>query len=189
MLSYFFKNKFIFIYFFWLCWVFVAAGGLSLVAASRGYSSLRCVGFSLRWLLLLRSTGSRRMGFRSCGSRALERRLSSCGARAQLLRGMWDLPGPGLEPVSPALAGRFLTTAPPGKPPVLQLLWRQRRVDGKVKIIQQQDSTSIKYSSRRAAFLMAGTVLLLRLVRSCHVTVGRAEYSLQTLQPSQDYLL
>ena len=32
------------------------------------------------------------------------RRLSSCGAWAQLLRGMWDLPRPGLEPVSPALA-------------------------------------------------------------------------------------
>ena len=30
---------------------------------------------------------------------------------------MWDLPGLGLEHVSPALAGRFLTTAPPGKPP------------------------------------------------------------------------
>ena len=29
---------------------------------------------------------------------------------------MWDLPGPGLEPVSPAMAGGFLTTAPPGKP-------------------------------------------------------------------------
>ena len=28
---------------------------------------------------------------------------------------MWDLPGPGLEPVSPALAGGFLTTAQPGK--------------------------------------------------------------------------
>ena len=28
---------------------------------------------------------------------------------------MWDLPRPGLEPVSPALAGGFLTTAPPGK--------------------------------------------------------------------------
>ena len=28
---------------------------------------------------------------------------------------MWDLPGPGIEPVSPALAGGFLTTAPPGK--------------------------------------------------------------------------
>ena len=42
--------------------------------------------------------------------------LSNCGSRAQLLRGMWDLPRPGLKPVSPALAGRFLTTAPPGKP-------------------------------------------------------------------------
>ena len=30
---------------------------------------------------------------------------------------MWDLPEPGLEPVSPALAGGLLTTAPPGKPP------------------------------------------------------------------------
>ena len=29
---------------------------------------------------------------------------------------MWDLPRPGLEPVSPALAGGFSTTAPPGKP-------------------------------------------------------------------------
>ena len=32
---------------------------------------------------------------------------------------MWDLPRPGLEPVSPALAGGFLTTAPPGKPDFL----------------------------------------------------------------------
>ena len=44
------------------------------------------------------------------------RRLSNCGSRAYLLCGMWDLPRPGLEPVSPALAGRFSTTAPPGKP-------------------------------------------------------------------------
>ena len=44
------------------------------------------------------------------------RRLSNCGSRAQLLCGMWDLPRPGLEPVSPALEGRFSTTAPPGKP-------------------------------------------------------------------------
>ena len=45
------------------------------------------------------------------------RRLSNCGSRAESLRGMWDLPRPGLEPVSPALAGRLPTTAPPGKPP------------------------------------------------------------------------
>ena len=51
------------------------------------------------------------------GHRLQTRRLSSCGSRAQVLRGMWDPPRPGLEPVSPALAGRFSTTAPPGKPP------------------------------------------------------------------------
>ena len=45
-------------------------------------------------------------------------RLSSCGSQAQLLRGMWDLHRPGLEPVSHALAGRFSTTAPPGKPKI-----------------------------------------------------------------------
>ena len=45
-----------------LCWVFVAACGLSLVVASRGYSSLQCAGFSLRWFLLLQSTGSRHAG-------------------------------------------------------------------------------------------------------------------------------
>ena len=50
------------------------------------------------------------------GHRLQTRRLSSCGSRAQLLRGMWDLPRPGLDPVSPTLAGRFSTTAPPGKP-------------------------------------------------------------------------
>ena len=58
------------------------------------------------------------------------RRLSSCGSRAQLLRGMWNLPRPGLEPVSPALAGRFSTTAPPGKPHGLFLT-------GKKQVIKQ----------------------------------------------------
>ena len=49
------------------------------------------------------------------------RKLGNCGSRAQLLRGMWDLPRPGLQPVSPALAGRLSTTAPPGKPRVAVL--------------------------------------------------------------------
>ena len=43
-------------------------------------------------------------------------RLSNCGSRAYLLHGMWDPPRPGLEPVSPASAGRLPTTVPPGKP-------------------------------------------------------------------------
>ena len=35
-----------------------------------GVTLLRCAGFSLRWLLLLRSTGSRHTGFSSCGTQA-----------------------------------------------------------------------------------------------------------------------
>ena len=30
-----------------------------------------------------------------------------------------DLPDPGIEPVSPTLAGEFFTTEPPGKPPTM----------------------------------------------------------------------
>ena len=56
--------------------------GFSLVAVSGGYSLLRCADFSLQWLLVLQGTGSRHAGFSSCGSQALEHRLSSCGARA-----------------------------------------------------------------------------------------------------------
>ena len=85
---------FIIIYLFihlWLCWVFVSVRGLSLVAASGGHSLSRPL---------------------VAEHRLQTRRLSNCGSRTQLLRGMWDLPRPGLEPVSPALAGRFSTRVP-----------------------------------------------------------------------------
>ena len=62
-------------------------------------------------------------GFRSCtrrlsgrGSRVPEHRLSGHDARALLHHSLWDLPGPGIELVSLALASRFFTTEPPGKP-------------------------------------------------------------------------
>ena len=45
--------------------------------------------------------------------------FSSCGAQAELLCGMWDLPGPGVELMSLGLAGSFFTTEPPGKPLLL----------------------------------------------------------------------
>ena len=48
------------------------------------------------------------------GSWASEQRLNSFGAQ---LQGMWDLPGSGMEPLSPALAGGFFTNEPAGKPP------------------------------------------------------------------------
>ena len=43
-------------------------------------------------------------GLVSCGSQNLEHKLSSCSAWASLLHGRWDLPGPGIKPMSPALA-------------------------------------------------------------------------------------
>ena len=60
---FFFKGTPLFIYLFiWVCWVFVSVRGLSLVVASGGHSSSRCVGLSLSRPLLLRSTGSRHAG-------------------------------------------------------------------------------------------------------------------------------
>ena len=99
---------YLFIYlpiYLWLCWVFISVRGLSLVVASGGHSSSRCAGLSLSRPLVLRSAGSRCAGS-----------VVVAHGPAELVRGMWDLPRPGLEPVSPALAGRLSTTAPPGKP-------------------------------------------------------------------------
>ena len=61
-LFFFFNFIYLFIIYFWLCWVFVSVRGLSLVAASGGHSSSRCAGLSLSRPLLLRSTGSKRAG-------------------------------------------------------------------------------------------------------------------------------
>ena len=54
------------------------------------------------------------VGVSSCGPWALERRFCSC-AWAYLPHDTWNLPRSGIEPVSPALSGRFLTSGPPGK--------------------------------------------------------------------------
>ena len=64
-----------------------------------------------KWELLL--IGGRRRLILCLGDVA--RGLSSRGSWAELLCGKWNLPGPEIEPVSPALVGRFLFTRPPGK--------------------------------------------------------------------------
>ena len=117
-----FFNKFIYLFLAVLClrccvWAFSSCGKWGLCFRC-GAQPSHCSGFSYcgAWALGVRPSVVVAHGLSSCGSWALDCRLSSCGTQAQLLRGMWDLPGPGLEPVSPALAGGFLTTAPPGKP-------------------------------------------------------------------------
>ena len=96
------------------------------------------------------------------------RRLSSCGSRTQLLRGMWDPPRPGLEPVSPALAGRFSTTAHMGSPLFLLLTGRMPSLKTyilfslNVHLGAQRDLETIHSSRRPLSFpklLVSGTLL------------------------------
>ena len=122
-----FFNDFIYLFnLFYFCWAFIAAQAFlqlqwaGLPSSCRMWAS-RCGGLSCSIGCCLG-----RAGFRSCGFRALEHRLSSCGSRASLLLGRWDLPGSGIELVSPALAGGSFTTEPPGKrppPPLTALLY------------------------------------------------------------------
>ena len=72
--------------------------------------------FTFRWLLWLWSSGSGACRHSCCGSQAREHRLSINDTQAMLLCSMWDLPRSGIEPMSPALAGRFFTSELPGKP-------------------------------------------------------------------------
>ena len=86
--------------------------GFSLVEASRGYllSSLVVLALLIgvasliveHGLLGVRASVVAARSLSSCGSWALEHRLNSGGTRASLLRGIWNLPAPGFEPVSPA---------------------------------------------------------------------------------------
>ena len=95
---------------------------------------------------------------------------------------MWDPPGPGIEPVSPELAGGLLTTAPLGKSPnsvvlnwgdgslVLSASRRKARVAAKtfynaLDIMQQQNYRSPDFSMLRLRYpgLTKFFVLLLKV--------------------------
>ena len=94
--------------------------GLSLGVASEGYSSLRCAGFSLWWLLLLWSTHSK-----VCRLQHLQLRGSSVVATGPLRMGLsscdpWAVAfrcvgSSRTRDGTSALAGVFLSTVPPGK--------------------------------------------------------------------------
>ena len=85
------------------------------LVVSRGYSGCGVQTSHWRGLSCWGAQALGCPGFGSWGSQALEHRLSSCGSWAYLLLGTWDLPGSGVGPMSPVLAGRFLSTASLGK--------------------------------------------------------------------------
>ena len=103
--------------------MFGCAGSSWLPGLASGCNGGRCggrttllVGFPFRWPLFLGSPGSRVQGLQQLQFQGLEQRLSGCGTGSYLLCGMWDLTPPGIEPMSPVLAGRFFITELPGKP-------------------------------------------------------------------------
>ena len=83
--------------------------------------------FRLHWasLLVFSSCGERGLHWVSAGrgfslavvsgaySFVMMRRLLTAAASLVVEHGLWDLPRPGIKPMSPAWAGRFLATGPP----------------------------------------------------------------------------
>ena len=115
-----FNLKYVFILLSNLMYVFILFWGCAGSLLLRGLqSSCSAQGYSLVGVTAYHRGGFSRRGAQALGCMGSvdeSSRLNSCGAWTQLLRGVWDLPGPGKEPVSPALAGGFFTMDPPGMP-------------------------------------------------------------------------
>ena len=112
-------------YLFWFCWVFIPVGHFFLVVGSGGLLSSCLVLASLtagasrvveRRLWGVWASGVTIPVLQSTGSVVVAHRLCTYGRWLLVAVLLWDLPGPGIEPVSPTPAGRFFTTEPRGKP-------------------------------------------------------------------------
>ena len=102
-------------FYFYFILLFLVALGLTAhrfsLVATVGTSLLWCAGFSLQWFPLLQSTA-----IGTWASVVAAYGLHNCGASwAYLLHRIWNIPEPGIKPMSPSLTGRLLPTAPPWK--------------------------------------------------------------------------
>ena len=131
-----FFNKFIYLFIFGCVGSSLLPAGFSLVAASGGYSLLRCAGFSLQWLLIAVASLIAKHRLQACrlqqlwhtGSVVVAHGLQSADS-AVVVHGLSCSAACGIfldqssNPCPPALADRFLTSVPPGKPPILHFEW------------------------------------------------------------------
>ena len=101
------------------------------------------------------------------GSRALEHGLSGYGAWALLLLSLWNLPRAGIEPVSPALAGTFLSTGPPGKSEPWNF-WATELWHGQIGVIES--SFPVLKMHRFWISMSNGAIQELWLMQSCTET-------------------
>ena len=114
------------ILFFFNIYLFLAVQGVcccavfALVVASGGYSFVAVCRLLIALASLVVEHGLQEL--QHLGAIVAAPRSWSTGSlnvvlRVQLLHGTWHLPESGIEPASPALAGGFVTTESPGKPP------------------------------------------------------------------------
>ena len=134
------------LFYFSLWWASIAAHRLSLV--SMGWAL--CCGV---WVSHC-SAVSRHTGFSRGDSRALGCRLRRCSTSAQLLHSMWDIPRPGVEPVSPALAVRCVTVEPPRKPSKqsifkANLSWHLSSVNSLGKLLKMLNNESTSHAHQK----------------------------------------
>ena len=115
-----FHKNFMYFVIFFLSLLLVVLGlpccwGLPLAIASRRESPLQHAGFLL-WRLLFWGALAIGTGTSAGAAPGSRERAQALWGQAQLLHGPREPPGPGIRPVSPALAGGFFTTEPPRKP-------------------------------------------------------------------------
>ena len=114
---------FFFLIYFWQHSSLLLRSGFLWFRSWEGSSLLQCTACPCGTFSSCGAWALGRAGLSRCGSQAVACGLSGFGTWARLLSSMWDLPGPGIEPVSPASASGILFTIPPGKSPT----WSWRR--------------------------------------------------------------
>ena len=165
---------FVKIYLWPRCAFTVCSRAVSSCGQWRAALSSPWAGFRLRRRLL-----RGHMVFSSCGSWTPEPWLGSCGAQASLPHSMWDLPVPGMEPVSPALAGGFPSTGPARKPQTglifsflsasfrgswrcyFHVFWRSCRVNGVGFQLMFWDSGFLDLSQYQWSILLSASKILM----------------------------
>ena len=85
---------------------------------------------------------------------------------------MWDLPRPGLEPVSPASAGRFSTTAPPGKPTLLIIILNNPLVEFLLLILATLSSADLEDLVLKGGILPLGHARMIPLNWKMRLPLG-----------------
>ena len=111
----------------WLCAGFLWSLQVG-AALNCGAWAFRCSGFSCCGVLSVHTLSSRGVQALGTGSGVVAHGLSC-------FLGMWNLPGPGIKPMSSAMAGRFLFTVPPWKSSKLKTFALWRTLLGKKKIL------------------------------------------------------